>query len=43
MSATATSERTYLQAISDDGSDLAPGSSVEITGSDGAILRVKAA
>ncbi len=34
---------TRWQAISDDGSDLAPGSSVEITGSDGAILRVKAA
>ena len=31
------------QAISDDGADLAPGSAVEITGSDGAILRVKPA
>ncbi len=34
---------TRWQAISDDGADLAPGSAVEITGSDGAILRVKAA
>lgn len=34
---------TRWQAISDDGSDLAPGSSVEITGADGATLRVKAA
>lgn len=34
---------TRWQAISDSGTDLAPGSSVEITGADGAILRVKAA
>jgi membrane protein implicated in regulation of membrane protease activity len=34
---------TRWQAISDDGADLAPGSSVEVTGSDGATLRVKAA
>jgi membrane protein implicated in regulation of membrane protease activity len=31
------------QAISDNGDDLAPGSAVEITGADGATLRVRAA
>lgn len=34
---------TRWQAISDDGTDLEPGASVEITGSDGAVLHVKPA
>ncbi len=34
---------TRWQAISDDGSDLAPGAAVEVTGADGATLRVRAA
>lgn len=34
---------TRWQAISDDGSDLEPGSAVEITGAEGAILHVRAA
>lgn len=34
---------TRWQAISEDGSDLAPGAAVEITGSDGAVLKVRAA
>jgi len=33
---------TRWQAISDDGSDLAPGAAVEVTGADGATLRVRA-
>lgn len=34
---------TRWQAVSEDGSDLAPGAAVEVTGADGATLRVKAA
>lgn len=34
---------TRWQAISESGADLAPGSAVEITGADGATLRVRAA
>lgn len=33
---------TRWQAVSESGADLAPGASVEITGADGAILRVRA-